>query len=656
MFRPQSFIERRDGKLEQHKQPPDYYGLIKSKYNIRGAPRVSPRRIRKPPVHVRKIIPPKVNPHFMKLVPKRPKKKKVLKHYAKMSFNYQGHKHRDILKLSTGDRILFTKHDHNFLVCTGFVAAIYNDNHPALRFVAYIQEEYKDLTLKFEYEEALPVKALGSIHSWPALYQVVLVLVERLVIIDDKLVMLLPEEEKRGEKKFMYAGHSKRDGIHSHHDVGQHEVTDRTHEHIGTKKHEVDDKNRSIRKYEPTSVGTLLFRGTRGPEKDRTLSFRVREYILSGIGRCFRFHVDEVLKQPQANNKADYVDDGRTYNADGTLKNKDKSAKKSVEFYYSTTLFQNILSALEELKKKGAKRDIARNMCKWIDVLRAEVSEAGIDEIVFDLSRINMDIQLFEKVPGDGQKRLNKRVSAPKYTRIHFSNGSNLPKWNTHTKTITKTEKMNAQLSPVGIDRVQYRVVTPDSVLFARSKQKVLALNGDFLMRKGAINNTDFVQKRLKPVERCAKVGNRHKNKYQSLEMAFYHGHDEYFKRNMPHFAQPTKQFLAQRYKCVIEKEMNDNMEEKQRESKRNQSHKNVNFPYKQIPRIVLDSLTQRETPVYDDSMDTRPALEVTTNYSKGAVAAKILLTSDAEAEKRKRNAIRKGRSYTPVQPEFKIL
>ena len=78
MFRPQSFIERRDGKLEQHKQPPDYYGLIKSKYNIRGAPRVSPRRIRKPPVHVRKIIPPKVNPHFIKLVPKRPKKKKSI--------------------------------------------------------------------------------------------------------------------------------------------------------------------------------------------------------------------------------------------------------------------------------------------------------------------------------------------------------------------------------------------------------------------------------------------------------------------------------------------------------------------------------------------------------------------------------------------------
>ena len=35
--------------------------------------------------------------------------------------------------------------------------------------------------------------------------------------------MLLPEEENEG-KKFMY-GAFKKDGIHSHHDVGQHEVT-----------------------------------------------------------------------------------------------------------------------------------------------------------------------------------------------------------------------------------------------------------------------------------------------------------------------------------------------------------------------------------------------------------------------------------------------
>ena len=115
---------------------------------------------------------------------------------------------------------------------------------------------------------------------------------------------------------------------------------------------------------------------------------------------------------------------------------------------------------------------------------------------------------------------------------------------------------MNAVLSPAKIERERHRVLTPDSVLFARSKQKVLALNGDFLLRKGGINNTDFVRKRLKPVERMAKVGRRHKQNFKSLEMAFYDGHDKYFKNNMPHFAQPTKQFLAQRYKDVIQHEM----------------------------------------------------------------------------------------------------
>ena len=191
MFRPQSYLERRDGKLQQHKQPPQYYGLIKSKYNIDGSPRVSPRRIRRPPVHAKKVVPSKFNPMPPPPFKKQPRKRKVLRSYGKRNaFELHGKSHRDILKLSSGDRVLFTKHDHNFLVCTGFVAAIYNNNYPALRFVAYIQEEYKDLTLKFEYEEALPIKALVSITDWAALYQVVLVLVERLVIIENRLILL----------------------------------------------------------------------------------------------------------------------------------------------------------------------------------------------------------------------------------------------------------------------------------------------------------------------------------------------------------------------------------------------------------------------------------------------------------------------------------
>ena len=117
-----------------------------------------------------------------------------------------------------------------------------------------------------------------------------------------------------------------------------------------------------------------------------------------------------------------------------------------------TTILNEILvkrqqfKSIEELKRPEAKAHIARSLCKWVDILRAEVSEAGIDEIVFDLSRINMEIQLYEKVPGDGQKKLNSRISKPKYARLHHVNDryAKLPKWTTHTKNITKTEKMKS--------------------------------------------------------------------------------------------------------------------------------------------------------------------------------------------------------------------
>ena len=81
-----------------------------------------------------------------------------------------------------------------------------------------------------------------------------------------------------------------------------------------------------------------------------------------------------------------------------------------------------------------------------------------------------------------------------------------------------------------------------------------------------------------------------------------------------------------------------------------------LNDSLSRLVQVLSDQQDASAATSHDDPMDTRPALEVTTNYSKGAVAAKILLTSDTEAEKRKRAAIRKGRSYTPIQPEFKIL
>ena len=140
--------------------------------------------------------------------------------------------------------------------------------------------------------------------------------------------------------------------------------------------------------------------------------------------------------------------------------------------------------------------------------------------------------------------------------------------------------------------------------------------------------------------------------------MAFYEGSDKYFKNNMPHFAQPTKQFLAQRYKDVIQHEIEEKQKEIDKEYALKHPYKPNNFPYrKQIPRLIYDTFEPDPTKSQKyDMNDTRPALEVTTNYSKGAVAAKILLTSEEEADKRKKNAIRTGRSYTPIQAEFKIV
>ncbi len=126
----------------------------------------------------------------------------------------------------------------------------------------------------------------------------------------------------------------------------------------------------------------------------------------------------------------------------------------------------------------------------------------------------------------------------------------------------------------------------------------------------------------------------------------------------MPNFAKPTKQFLAQRYKNVIQKEINERQKQIDNEYALKHPYTTDHFPYpKQTPRLIYDTfkpdLGKAEK---HDANDTRPALEVTTNYSKGAVAAKILLTSEQEKTKRRKLAIRNGRSYTPIEAEFKIV
>ena len=187
-FRPISYVEEMDGKLRQHVTPRPLDGFLPSKYNIMGSPRLSKRRVRPSPVHYKGIG------SLTKAPVRKPKPPKgarqIFKSAGKMQILRARNKHRDILRLFHGDSVIYSKHDHNFLVTTGFLAVVYNDNYPALRFVAYIHEEYKDFELKFEFEEALPVKAIAQVADWPALVRVIHVLVERIVIVDNQLVLV----------------------------------------------------------------------------------------------------------------------------------------------------------------------------------------------------------------------------------------------------------------------------------------------------------------------------------------------------------------------------------------------------------------------------------------------------------------------------------
>lgn len=542
--------------------------------------------------------------------------RQIFKAAGRMEILRARNRHRDIMNLFPGDAVIYTKHDHNFLVTTGFLGVIYNNNYPALRFIAYIQEEYKDFELKYEFEEALPVKAIANVADWPALIRVVLVLVQRLVIVDNQLVMVLPHPEEKNEFENLMGQH-KRKGIHFTEDVEEHQTTDRDHPHIGTELVPSSSGKKKISSTHINKHGRLLFRGTRGPEKDVNMMFKVREYKLAGVGRSYHFHIEEHLKQPPEEAYAP--------------KEKDKK-HRSFGFYYSTSILQHILSALEELDREDVKVHLAKSLCKWITIVDAHHSEAGIDEIAFDMSRVDKDILLVSKAPGDSQRALQKRLSVAKYARPVHIKRPGPPKMNFNLKAITASEKLEESLRE-SIYRPKHRLLTPDSVILHRRKRKILPLNGEYLLRSGGVNNTDFVQRRLKPVERLANTGRKAKHKYKGLEMAFCAGADKYFDKNPPNFLKPTKQFLAQRYKDVIEKA----------EHKHAERQDDMN--------MKEDGGLNRCSEV----VNNEDLFEIITPYSKGAVAAKILLTDEREKKRRMQLANQVGRSWTPFEVDFNI-
>ena len=76
----------------------------------------------------------------------------------------------------------------------------------------------------------------------------------------------------------------------------------------------------------------------------------------------------------------------------------------------------------------------------------------------------------------------------------------------------------------------------------------------------------------------------------------------------------PTKQFLAQRHKHVLDKECKEQLVIESKKGKKS-----------------LSKCSKLE----DDVDGTRPAVEIITPYQKGAVAAKILLTDPSEKKTR---------------------
>ena len=119
------------------------------------------------------------------------------------------------------------------------------------------------------------------------------------MIIDDKLVMLLPEEEKRGKKKFVMQ--DIQNGMEYILTMMWVSMKLRTElRYVGTKKHEIVIE--SVLKIRTNLWGPCYFVAQDREGRPYHSELRIH---LGGIRRCFRFHVDEVLKQPQTNNKAD---------------------------------------------------------------------------------------------------------------------------------------------------------------------------------------------------------------------------------------------------------------------------------------------------------------------------------------------------------------
>ena len=393
-------------------------------------------------------------------------------------------RHRDILGKDVGDITLWTKSDHNFYTTTGFVGVVFNPNDPMLRFVVSDAATYVHAQIGWTGEDAIVVRALHEISSWAALHKVTQVLANRLMILDEKVRLVLPESEAMMQI-------------------------------IEEKRQKRLSENRPYRSKHIRAHSQRIYRGMRDHEKGGAMIFKVREEYLSGIGWALRFIVvvrprqsqrekadaEEERRQllQQLRGRKSYVEQLRQQHPRPAEEAAKVGKSEKFEFYYSTDLLQHILVALSELGRNDAKVELCENLCKWITIKDGQTT-SGMRELSFDLGRMSGEWLMQRRLPEDRQRELQARLDeASKRRRRKLEEkklkgkSERLP-WVWATKSITETEKSRAVTN---IYRDGFRCITPDSVALERANQSAKIRTAS-VARDGG----EWIQKALNPSER----------------------------------------------------------------------------------------------------------------------------------------------------------
>ena len=437
----------------------------------------------------------------------------------------QKKRHKDVMNKESGDVVLFTQHNYNFYTHCGFLGIMYNPHKPSLRFVSLVQDKFKEFELAWKFEDALAARAMGDIAHWPVLSNITNEMASRLMVAGEKgLIMFLPEKPETEKKK---------------QDANDYD------DFVWPPRTPLPPKP-------PVSPSTAMkqahftpiYTGHRANEKNFDIIFKVHEANLDGsIGRTLRFVVD---KRPKK--------------VTGSLEVNVEVERKKLRlcFYYSTSLLQHILVSMERVGKPELKKDLARNLCKYLVINEEGTMSKGFAELKFDISRISENHVMLDGAPGAGQAALTKRLLSsaallPSPRPIgkivllpadQNNEGIKRPQWRgTHLKDLTVSENNqtpNGQATSDLLYRDCKRAITPDSVVLHRrlgmaGTYQVPGILGGNRMRMYNSAADRWRNKAMLPNERIAQLPPIQISRNKVRNYKFYQGQRAYQRRRTSH-------------------------------------------------------------------------------------------------------------------------